>query len=130
MAITPTYLAALRAIVAEPPVNLVFVIHGKSVIPELQGIVPRAIRQPMHCWAGNNPLVQASAHRGRTVCIPTDDCYDHVLLLPNGDVYQCCQDFGLKHKIGNLAEAPWDELDLGWKPLCQKCVYARGGGVG
>ncbi len=26
------------------------------------------------------------------------------VLLPNGDVYLCCNDFGLRHKIGNLLE--------------------------
>jgi radical SAM protein with 4Fe4S-binding SPASM domain len=59
-------------------------------------------------------------------------------LLPNGDIYLCCMDWGLKHKIGNLFEHHYDseefnnerqlignlfmlpESDL----LCRKCEFS------
>jgi hypothetical protein len=30
------------------------------------------------------------------------------ILLPNGDVYLCCNDFGLRHKVGNLLDQDCD----------------------
>ena len=32
------------------------------------------------------------------------------ILLPNGDVYLCCMDFGLKHKLGNLVTDTYESL--------------------
>jgi radical SAM protein with 4Fe4S-binding SPASM domain len=34
------------------------------------------------------------------------------VVVPNGDVYICCQDFGLKHKIGNLFEYHYDSNEF------------------
>jgi len=41
------------------------------------------------------------------------------VLLPNGDVVLCCEDFGLKHKLGNLLTGTFDDLHSGkpWKDL-------------
>jgi len=36
--------------------------------------------------------------------------YDRNVLLPNGDVYLCCMDYNLQHKLGNLHENSY--LDL------------------
>lgn len=49
---------------------------------------------------------------GRIKC-STDRVYNNVL-LPNGDVYLCCSDWGLKHKIGNLFNNSYnsDEFNL------------------
>jgi radical SAM protein with 4Fe4S-binding SPASM domain len=31
-------------------------------------------------------------------------------MMPNGDTYICCQDYGLRHKLGNLFEDTFEEL--------------------
>ncbi len=31
-------------------------------------------------------------------------------MMPNGDVYLCCMDWSLQHKLGNLFEQAYDEL--------------------
>ena len=49
------------------------------------------------------------------------------VVLPNGDVYLCCEDFGLNHKIGNLLLATYTELEneiiakKGQFELCRYC---------
>lgn len=43
------------------------------------------------------------------VCRSTDK-YDRNVILPNGDVYLCCMDYALKHKIGNLLDNTYDSL--------------------
>lgn len=60
------------------------------------------------------------------------------VLLPNGDVTICCQDFGLSHIIGNLLNNDYENLfssneynlvksnlsDEGRDSLCRYCEYA------
>jgi len=60
------------------------------------------------------------------------------MLLPNGDAYLCCSDFGLSHRLGNLFEQSWNELmtseamkyvcdglmDESKNILCRKCALA------
>jgi radical SAM protein with 4Fe4S-binding SPASM domain len=36
--------------------------------------------------------------------------YFHNVLLPNGDVTICCQDYGLKHIIGNISNGSYESL--------------------
>lgn len=64
---------------------------------------------------------------------------DHFVLLPNGEVILCCNDFGLKHRLGNLLEQSYEEI-IGGEPLrlikqsmscesgneiiCRNCMYA------
>lgn len=63
---------------------------------------------------------------------------EHPVLVPNGDLYVCCQDFGLTTKIGNLIETPFLEImdgeplnqykqkvSNGEDSMCHKCVMAR-----
>ena len=66
--------------------------------------------------------------------------YDQNVLLPNGDVFLCCMDYSLSHKIGNLIEQDYDALFLSHelaslraenaKPrfsgssLCKSCSWA------
>ena len=60
--------------------------------------------------------------------------FDHNVVLPNGDVYLCCMDYGLKHKIGNIFESNFNELDRNsviFKAsaensdlICRKCEFA------
>lgn len=53
------------------------------------------------------------------------------VLIPNGDLGLCCQDYGLKHVLGNLIEQTWEEyrnsdefkdLIYNGADLCDFCV--------
>jgi len=59
------------------------------------------------------------------------------ILFPNGDVYVCCMDFGLKHKLGNLLTDTYQEIKdskylkqikidnvIGGDTLCRYCDSA------
>jgi len=60
--------------------------------------------------------------------------FNHNIVLPNGDVYLCCMDYGLKQKIGNLLETSYDNLDrnsvnilankYNSDLICRKCELA------
>lgn len=41
--------------------------------------------------------------------------WDQPVLLPNGEVVLCCQDYGLKHVIGDLNESTYEEILAGEK---------------
>ena len=72
---------------------------------------------------------------GPLYCYPAPDDFNHNVVLPNGDVVICCMDYGLKHKIGNLFETHYDNLDrksihalsdtYNSDFLCRKCELAR-----
>jgi len=65
-------------------------------------------------------------------------CLDGGVLLPNGDVFLCFMDYGLKHKLGNLSKDTFDKLIYGKEMLkikeglrddsidilCRNCEYA------
>lgn len=82
--------------------------------------------------AGN--VWEETARSGKLFCSSAPK-FDNNSMMPNGDVYLCCMDYGLKHKLGNLMETHYDQLDrsvvneLASKEesdiLCRKCVVAR-----
>jgi len=48
------------------------------------------------------------------------------VMMPNGDVYICCNDYSLKHKLGNLFETNYDDLErLDTYELCKTCKDSR-----
>ncbi len=49
--------------------------------------------------------------------------YDNNVMMPNGDVYICCMDYSLKHKLGNLLDTHFDKLDR--KPPFELCRYCE-----
>ena len=87
------------------------------VHPDLQDIVPRLAAWQGHSRAGSlgeeqTQKVGASApprKETRVKCGQTD-FYDHNTLNPDGSVYLCCMDYGLKNRLGNLLEQDYWEL--------------------
>lgn len=80
-----------------------------------------------------------ASHTGEIYC---DVAYgvNHNVLLPDGTVLICCNDFGMKHVLGNLFESEYKEivngnahrdikramhLDLEKPLICRKCMFAR-----
>lgn len=88
--------------------------------------------------AGNvASLPVVGAKRGPLRCRPAP-ALDHPVMLPDGRLVLCCQDYGLRHVLGNLAERPWSEIARGdgmtvlrramaegGECLCRTCEYAE-----
>jgi hypothetical protein len=83
---------------------------------------------------GSQPLEKLVEHLDPVGCSFTP-FYDQNVLLPNGDVVLCCQDYGLRHKLGNLLlRDTWEGLDRGkmldanlrpnTRTICKECTRA------
>lgn len=59
-------------------------------------------------------IPERARHKGQIKCRPIlekgGDKYNHNVLYINGDVYLCCCDYALKHKLGNLLECEYEDL--------------------
>lgn len=90
--------------------------------------------------AGNLSNVETNYKCGKLIC----NHFNHNLLywnqlLPNGDVYLCCMDWSLKHKIGNIYENHYDSDEFNKERLkikelmekddsdliCRKCEFSK-----
>ena len=76
------------------------------------------------------PLVR---HVGPIRCSYTPD-YSHNVMMPNGDTFLCCMDYGNSVKLGNLFTQHWDDLDRttirdanmsGGDTICRRCNGAE-----
>jgi len=68
-----------------------------------------------------------SCTQGSAVMCGRDEYIYNNVLLPNGDVVLCCQDFGMKHVLGNLLENSYEDMipkPLSVFELCKKCHNA------
>lgn len=92
------------------------------------------LQLPMNSRAGylTGEGVQVNAcggtHGGQVTCGRDEHVYNNVM-LPNGDVVLCCQDFGMKHVLGNLLEEPYESIvpaPLASFELCKSCHNAIG----
>jgi radical SAM protein with 4Fe4S-binding SPASM domain len=111
------------------------------------------IRLRTHGWEGNSragvlddSLVVTDQRHPPTpkhdtpILCGRDLLYDNNMLLPNGDVLLCCQDWAMNHVIGNLFNNSYYEIfgsaemsrirkenmKMGFsdKSICRKCVHA------
>jgi radical SAM protein with 4Fe4S-binding SPASM domain len=48
--------------------------------------------------------------KGIISCSVSRDAFNQNVMMPNGDVYLCCMDWSLQHKLGNLFEQSYEEL--------------------
>jgi MoaA/NifB/PqqE/SkfB family radical SAM enzyme len=133
--ITPEYVRLMEKMTAGLP-RLNYLCFG-TPHPQLAYLVKSLGNYPMHTRAGNVAhLPQRRAIVGPVRCHPGPNL-DHPLMLPNGDLFVCVQDFGLQHPIGNLKEESWNVIYQGPKIahlrglmqsgdiLCRTCEYAQ-----
>jgi len=67
-----------------------------------------------------------SSHKHDTICGRDEYIYNNVM-LPNGDVVLCCQDFGMKHVLGNIFNDTYADImpsPLASYALCKSCHNA------
>lgn len=73
----------------------------------LQSVGVRCVTHPALLTRAGN-LGERPAIQGDTYC--SQDRWHYNVLLPNGDVYLCCMDFGLEHRLGNLLIQSYEEI--------------------
>ena len=72
------------------------------------------IQKPiMQTRAGNCDIISAYRRTGSLWCNKVERNFNQNVLLPNGDVYLCCMDYGLQHKLGNLLTGSYEDLFKG-----------------
>lgn len=62
-------------------------------------------------WSRAGNVWKTERKEGKFTCAIARDEFDHNVVLPDGNVYLCCNDWSLKHCIGNLYETHYDNLD-------------------
>jgi radical SAM protein with 4Fe4S-binding SPASM domain len=136
--IDSTYLKTLKKMMASG-INPEIHIHGKTVHPKIKSLIKQVKITKLQDRAGNLHLNKKNQDisKGNIYC---QRQLSANLLLPNGDVLLCCQDYNMKHILGNLITDSYESLfnskeyqkvkeglqnekiDI----LCRKCTeYAR-----
>jgi radical SAM protein with 4Fe4S-binding SPASM domain len=87
-----------------------------------------------HIYSRAGNLWDTETKKGRFECGWNND-FTRNVVLPNGDVYLCCMDYSLKHKIGNMFTTHYNNLnrneikELSGKKLsdciCRKCEICK-----
>lgn len=102
--------------------------------PDIEPVFPalEVMRQSMHSRAGYLTTEGVDVDGGRptpkrmaALCGRDDFVYNNVM-LPNGDVVLCCQDFGLRHVLGNILTHDYRKIippPLATYDLCRSCIH-------
>lgn len=128
-----TYLRLLKAI-KDANITNIMLRTMSSVHKAIRHIFPEDAvkKQIMNTRAGylSEEGIQAEhppiSHKKKVICGRDEHIYNNVL-LPNGDVVLCCQDFGLKHILGNIFKTPYEQIMpplLASYELCKTCHNA------
>jgi len=131
--ITPEYLQVLEALKGADIQNF-SAMSMDAIHPDVEHIFPQSIvRLPkMNSRAGNleNEGVTENFTRasieGPVICGRSEYIYNNVM-LPNGDVVLCCQDYRMDHVLGNIYEQSFADIQpdpINSYELCRTCVYA------
>ncbi len=89
------------------------VYHLGTVSPAVLREVERVRLFPSLTRANNvDPSVTKPISRrtGPIGCPGSKDRFDRNVMMPNGDVYLCCMDWSLRHRLGSLATQTYGEL--------------------
>lgn len=85
-------------------------------------------------------LIRRKTPQGKISCTECGQELNHNVLLPDGTVILCCNDYGMKHVLGNLLQSTYDEImhghcssfvkrgmteDFQADILCRQCSYAN-----
>jgi hypothetical protein len=131
--ITDEYLQVLQALKDADIQNFSAMTMG-VVHPDVEHIFPPStvISPKMNSRAGNlekegvQEAFTAASYDGPVICGRDEYIYNNVM-LPNGDVVLCCQDYHMDHILGNIYEQSFAEIQpdpINSYELCKTCVYA------
>ncbi len=86
----------------------------------------------------NSNVLSHAKNKGKMICSRAPRL-NHNVLLPDGTIVLCCNDFGMRHVLGNLNESTYDEIISGISArnikeamnkgnvsgnICEKCIFA------
>ncbi len=107
------YLEVIKALKNSKIPNLTFLLYGR-MHPEVKKVLNMEVEDlsRMIQNRGSNldnlpPLLKI---QGKVMCGNSGRLLNDNVLLPSGDVVLCCQDYGLKHRLGNLLEMSYEDL--------------------
>lgn len=118
--------------------------HG-TVSPAIEDMIDKEKRAGivLGARAGNLDIVKRNTyHKGKIICYHGSESQVGgwtPVMLPDGTLVLCCQDYGMKHVLGNLLTQSWDEIRRGKEYqkftnglkddridiLCRKCEDAK-----
>ncbi len=112
--ITENYLNLIKRIAFSRIINVIFNAHGEDVLPPIKSIIEKVKKPfvvlPLSTRAGNVPLNKVAVPvRKRKVLGCVRGIHRNVL-LPNGNVLLCCNDWGMRHVLGNLLICDYVDL--------------------
>ncbi len=89
---------------------------GKTLRPEIQTWLPKdekLIYYPPNTRANNLTVSEKKTFIRKWGELYCERALHHNIVLPNGDVFLCCMDYGLEHRLGNLLEMNYEDLFKG-----------------
>ncbi len=106
--INPQYIATLKKMI-DSGIVAEYHYHGSAINPKLKPYLKKIIHTPIQNRAGNLsfPYYNQKKITGPIAC---ERNLHANLLLPNGDVLLCCQDYNMKHVLGNLLKTDYNSL--------------------
>jgi hypothetical protein len=106
--ITKDYLEVLKELKTLP--NVSFMSMG-DIVTEVREVLPDyKYSFVSNERAGNCQEVKPKKKQGKLFCHKLDPSSTQYVMLPDCTVTLCCMDYGLKHRMGNLLETPYDAL--------------------
>lgn len=136
--VTKKYLKLLNKIRQAGIKNIAYMTMGKTHPLLKKPFGKLAGEKLMLSRAGNLGFLPKILHHGPIMCNSSSGL-KHNILLPNGNVYLCCMDYALTHKLGNLLADDYETLfkekeftDIKQKlkneklddVICRHCEYA------
>ena len=110
--------ALLNFLNADYPVSAMTMDKSGQIHPDLADI----IHANLGAWSGHSRAGSLGEEQTKKVgakgpprneervtCASTP-YYDHNVLVPSGDVYLCCMDYSLRHRIGSLLESNYYDM--------------------
>jgi radical SAM protein with 4Fe4S-binding SPASM domain len=136
--VTPESIQVLKALKKANIKNISYMTMG-TLHPKLVPLFGDVCEsKKMLSRAGTVDGINTVQNKGAIMC-NSDAGIKHNVLMPNGDVYLCCMDYGLKHRLGNLISGTYENLFKGTEfisiqkklkdekngeVICRSCEYA------
>jgi radical SAM protein with 4Fe4S-binding SPASM domain len=98
--------------------------HLGKLSPLLKGEIQRICRPPLLTRANSvdsGVIKPRPRRKGAISCSISGGLFHQNVMMPNGDVYLCCMDWSLQHKLGNLFQQSYEELheSAEYKRVCR-----------
>lgn len=112
--INDSYLGLIKRIASSRISNLIFNAHGEDVLPPVRSIIEKEKKPlvvlPLSTRSGNVPLDKVAPPVRKRKVLGCVRGLQRNVLLPNGDVLLCGNDWGMRHVLGNLLACDYADL--------------------